>query len=117
MSGRILGACRRFNTKTAHIDLPLGGGGAGNMVLAALARINIEIQPDLVYPKGLVRYISTLWRGFIYSNFILIRVQAVLTYTMCLDCETCGLGLLKHCQYKLMEEVTMKWVRIVRHTD
>ena len=33
---------------------------------------------------------------------------------MCSDCESCGL--LNHCKQKMIEEVTRKCVRIVRHT-
>ena len=49
------------------------------------------IQSDLVYPNSMV------------------------PIKMCSDCETCGL--LNHCKYKIIEEVTRKCVRIVRHVD
>ena len=34
---------------------------------------------------------------------------------MCSDCETCRL--LNHCKEKMIEEVTRKCVRIVKHAD
>ena len=43
----------------------------------------------------------------------LIYPNSLVPIKMCLDCETCGL--LNHC--KMIEEVTRKCVRIVRHTD
>ena len=50
------------------------------------------MQSDLVYP---------------FNSLVPIK--------MCLDCETCGL--LNHCKWKMIEEVTRNCVRIVRHTD
>ena len=51
----------------------------------------LHIQSDLVYP----------------NSFVPIQ--------MCSDCKI--YGLLNHCKWKMIEEVTRKCIRIVRHTD
>ena len=49
------------------------------------------------------------------SQTSFIRTVWYVPIKMCSDRETCGL--LNHCKYKMMEEVSRKCVRIVRHTD
>ena len=54
----------------------------------------------------------------VYINCIqadLGHPNSLVPIKMCSDYGTCGL--LNHCKYKIIEEVTRKCVRIVRHGD
>ena len=53
---------------------------------------------------------------YCYTCTVIPRLSnSLVPIKMCSDCETCGL--LNHCKWKMIEEVTRKCVRIVRHTD